>query len=349
VIVRQKSRWLVLLAIAVAAVVMVAAGCGDDDDSAASSDTSGAASGSGGTLTIVGYSVAREVYADVIPAFKATPEGAGAEFKESYAASGEQSRAVAAGLDADYVAFSLEPDMTRLVDAGLVDADWNSGPQKGFVSNSVVVFITRKGNPKGIKTWDDLTQDGVEVITPNPFTSGAAQWNIMAGYGAQIEQGKTEQQGLAYLDSLFKNVPVQPASGREALEVFEAGKGDVLLSYENEAIAAQRSGIDIDYVIPDQTILIQNPVAVVNTSKNLETAKAFETFALGPDGQKIFASKGYRSVLPDLVDKKTYPTPKQLFKIDKFGGWSKVNAEFFDPDKGSVAGIERDLGVSTAG
>jgi sulfate transport system substrate-binding protein len=347
VIVRQKSRWLVLLAIAVAAVVMIAAGCGDDDDSAASSDTSGAASGSGGTLTIVGYSVAREVYADVIPAFTATPEGAGVDFKESYAASGEQSRAVAAGLDADYVAFSLEPDMTRLEDAGLVDADWNSGPQKGFVSNSVVVFITRKGNPKGIKSWDDLTKDGVEVITPNPFTSGAAQWNIMAGYGAQIEQGKTEQEGLDYIDALFKNVPVQPASGREALEVFEAGKGDVLLSYENEAIAAQRSGIDIDYVVPDQTILIQNPVAVVNTSKSLETAKAFETFALGPEGQKIFGDNGYRPTDPDVAAQFDYPKPPQLFTIDDLGGWPEVKTKFFDPDNGAVTKIFEGQGIAT--
>jgi len=346
VIVRQKSRWLVLLAIAVAAMVAVAAGCGDDDDSAASSNTSGSG-GAGGTITIVGYSVAREVYADVIPAFKATPEGAGVDFKESYAASGEQSRQVAAGLDADYVAFSLEPDMTRLVDAGLVDADWNAGPQKGFVSNSVVVFITRKGNPEGIKTWDDLTKDGIEVITPNPFTSGAAQWNIMAGYGAQLEQGKTEQQGLEYIDALFKNVPVQPASGREALEVFEAGKGDVLLSYENEALAAQRSGIDVDYVIPDQTILIQNPVAVVNTSKSPEAAKAFETFALGPDGQKIFGDNGYRPTDPDVAAQFDYPEPPQLFTIDDLGGWADVKTKFFDPENGSVTKIFEGQGIAT--
>jgi sulfate/thiosulfate transport system substrate-binding protein len=346
VIVRQKSRWLVLLAIAAAAMVAVAAGCGGDDDSSGSSGTSGSGGG-GGTITIVGYSVAREVYADVIPAFKATPEGDGVDFKESYAASGEQSRQVAAGLDADYVAFSLEPDMTRLVDAGLVDSDWNSGPQKGFVSNSVVVFITRKGNPEGITTWDDLTKDGVEVITPNPFTSGAAQWNIMAGYGAQIEQGKTEQQGLEYIDALFKNVPVQPASGREALEVFEAGKGDVLLSYENEALAAQRSGIDIDYVVPDQTILIQNPVAVVNTSKSPEAAKAFETFALGPDGQKIFGDNGYRPTDPGVAAQFDYPEPPQLFTIDDLGGWAEVKTKFFDPENGAVTKIFEGQGIAT--
>lgn len=343
-IVRQKSRWLVLLAIAVAALVAIAAGCGGDDGSASGTSSSG---GGGGTVTIVGYSVAREVYADVISAFEQTPEGAGVDFKESYAASGEQSRAVAAGLDADYVAFSLEPDMTRLVDAGLVDKDWNSGPQKGFVSDSVVVLITRKGNPKGITGWDDLIKDGVEVITPNPFTSGAAQWNIMAAYGAQIEQGKTEQQGLDYLDALFRNVPVQPSSGREALEVFEAGKGDVLLSYENEAIAAQRAGQDIDYVIPDQTILIQNPVATVNTSENPATAKAFEAFALSPAGQRIFGENGYRPTDPTVAKQFDYPAPKGLFTIDDLGGWPEVKSKFFDPDNGAVTKIFQGQGIAT--
>jgi sulfate transport system substrate-binding protein len=332
--------------VAVAAIAALAAGCGGDDgDGAAAAATSG--SEGGGTITIVGYSVAREVYADVIPAFTATPEGAGVSFKESYAASGEQSRAVAAGLDADYVAFSQEPDMTRLVDAGLVDEDWNAGPQKGFVSDSVVVFITRKGNPKGIATWDDLIGDGVEVITPNPFTSGAAQWNIMAGYGAQIERGKTEQQGLEYIDALFEHVPVQPASGREALEVFNAGKGDVLLSYENEAIAAQRSGIDIDYTIPDETILIENPVAVVNSSGNPAAAEAFATFALGPAGQKIFGENGYRPTDPDVAKQFDYPQPKGLFTIDDLGGWPEVRTTFFDPENGSVTKIFEGQGIAT--
>lgn len=343
-ILRHKFRKLIA-PIALAAVgVGIVAGCGSDSSSA-----SGTAAGSGGdsTLTIVGYSVAREVYADVIPGFTATPAGAGVSFKESYAASGEQSRAVAGGLSADYVAFSLEPDMTRLVDAGLVDADWNSGPQKGFVSDSVVVFITRKGNPEGITTWADLTKPGVEVITPNPFTSGAAQWNIMAAYGAQLQDGGTKQDGLDYIDALFKNVPVQPSSGREALEVFSAGKGDVLLSYENEAIAAQKAGEDIDYTVPDETILIENPVAVVNTSKNLEKAKAFRDFAFSADGQKIFGDNGYRPTLKSVAATFDYPTPAKLFTIDDLGGWSDVKKEFFDPDNGSVTKIFEGQGIAT--
>lgn len=343
-ILRHGFRKLIApLAVLVVGALAVA-GCGSDSSSGGSS--SGDAGGDT-TLTLVGYSVAREVYADVIPAFQATPEGAGVTFKESYAASGEQSRAVAAGLAADYVAFSLEPDVTRLVDAGLVDADWNAGPDKGFVSDSVVVLITRKGNPKNITGWADLTKPGVEVITPNPFTSGAAQWNILAAYGAQLQLGGTKQDGLEYIADLFKNVPVQPSSGREALEVFSSGKGDVLLSYENEAIAARQAGEDIDYVVPDQTILIQNPVAVVNTSANPEKAKAFLDFVHSAPAQKIFGEHGYRPTLASAAAGFDFPTPAKLFTIDELGGWSAVKKEFFDPDTGSVTKIFQDQGIAT--
>ena len=209
-----------------------------------------------------------------------------------------------------------------------------STPTDGFVTNSVVVLAVRKGNPKGIKTWDDIVKQGVEVITPNPFTSGGAKWNLMAAYGSQIEQGKSPEEATAVpARGARRTRAVQDKSAREALQTFAGGKGDVLISYENEAITAQKAGIDLDYVIPDQTILIQNPAAVTNESKNPDKAKAFLDWLVTPEAQKIYASKGYRSVLPDLVDKSTYPTPKKLFKIDEFGGWSKVNDEFFDPEK----------------
>ena len=217
------------------------------------------------------------------------------------------------------------------------------------MTNSVVVFAVRKGNPKGIKTWDDIVKDGVEVITPNPFTSGGAKWNLMAAYGSQTAQGKSPQEGLDFLHKVLANTAVQDKSAREALQTFAGGKGDVLLAYENEAITAQNAGIDLEYVVPDQTILIQNPAAVTKDSKAPDQAKAFLDWLVTPEAQKIYASKGYRSVLPDLVDASIYPAPEKLFKIDEFGGWSKVNDEFFDTEKGSVAEIERDLGVSTAG
>jgi sulfate/thiosulfate-binding protein len=321
----------------------VLTGCGGP---AAEGQTSG--DGSGGEISLVAYSTPKEAYGELIPAFNRTPAGKGVKFTQSYGASGDQARAVESGLPADVVALSLAPDVDKLVEPGIVAKDWAANDTDGFVTNSVVVFAVRKGNPKHIKTWDDLTKDGVEVITPNPFTSGGAKWNLMAAYGAQIQQGKSHEEALAYLKKLLQNTPVQDKSAREALATFSGGKGDVLISYENEAITAKNAEVDLDYVIPDETILIQNPAAVTEEAKSPEKARAFLDFLTTPEAQKIFASKGYRSILPDQVDKTTYPEPKKLFKIDEFGGWDKVNADFFDPDTGAVAKIEQDLGVSTA-
>src|SRR5215217_5458436 len=249
-------------------VAIAAVGCG------------GTASGGEGKLTLVAYSTPQEAYQEIIPAFQKTSAGKGVKFTQSYGASGEQERAVEGGLQADVVALSLAPDVNKLVDAGLVDKSWDKAPYDGFVTNSVVVFEVRKGNPKSIKTWDDVVRPGVDVLTPNPFTSGGAKWNIMAAYGAQLEQGKSPRQAVDYLGRLFENVSVLDKSAREAGQTFSSGKGDVLLAYENEAITAQQKGEDVDYVIPDQTILIENPIAVVNTSKNAATAKAFVDFAI---------------------------------------------------------------------
>jgi sulfate/thiosulfate transport system substrate-binding protein len=303
---------------------------------------------SGNKLSLVAYSTPQEAYQELIPAFKKTSAGKDVSFNQSYGASGDQERAVEAGLKADVVALSLAPDVNKLVKAGKVDANWDKDKYKGFVTNSVVVLATRKGNPKNIKTWDDLIKPGVEVITPNPFTSGGARWNVMAAYGAQLEQGKSKQQALDYLKKLFDNVPVQDKSARESLQTFVGGKGDVLLAYENEAINAQQKGQSLDYTIPDQTILIQNPAAVTSDSKQPTDAKAFLDFLHTQEAQKIYAGKGYRSVIPSLVDKSKYPTPAALFTIDKFGGWSTVNDQFFDPDKGYLASIEKSKGVPTA-
>jgi sulfate/thiosulfate transport system substrate-binding protein len=336
VILRHRLRALAAPLALIALVLSLAAGCGED-----------AASGSGGsTLTLVAYSTPREAYEEVIPAFRATPEGEGIDFEQSYGASGEQRRAVESGLPADVVAFSLEPDVTALVDKGLVDPGWNAGPTRGMVTESVVVFAVREGNPKGIRTWDDLVKPGVEVITPNPFTSGGAQWNVMAAYGAQIAQGKEPEQGLAYVDALFRNVPVQNKSAREALQTFSAGKGDVLIAYENEAITARQAGEGLEYVIPEQTLLIENPIAV--TTKNPAAARRFVDFALTPEAQRIFGEKGYRPVDDEVLAEFDYAVPPTLLTIDEdLGGWKKVRAEFFDPEDGAVAEIFRGQGIST--
>jgi sulfate/thiosulfate-binding protein len=333
----MKTRIAMLFAV-LAAVPLLAA-CGS---------SSSGSTGGGGNLNLVAYSTPKEAYAALIPAFNKTTAGKGVSFTQSFGPSGDQARAVEAGLPADVVALSLAPDVNKLVDAKKVAAGWDKGPDQGFVTNSVVVFAVRKGNPKNIKTWADLVKPGVQVIEPNPFASGGARWNVMAAYGAQLEQGKSDAQAQAYLNKLFHNVPVQDKSARDAMTTFTSGKGDVLLAYENEAIAAQQAGQDVDYVVPDQTILIQNPIAVTSTTKDPTEARAFITFLRSKAGQQIFQSKGYRPIDPALVDKSKFPTPSALFKIDKLGGWSAVNAKFFDPDNGVVAKIEKSLGVSTA-
>jgi sulfate transport system substrate-binding protein len=239
--------------------------------------------------------------------------------------------------------------MDRLVKDGLVDAGWTQTPSKGFVTTSVVAFVVRKGNPKGIKTWADLLKPGVKVLTPNPFTSGSAKWNLLAAYGANSNKGADGAAGLAYLRKLItEHVKVQDKSGREALQDFTSGTGDVLLSYENEAITALKKGQDVDYVIPDDTIRIENPIAVSKTAP--AAAKAFVDFALSKAGQEKFAEWGYRPTDASVLAANTakFPTPSGLFSIDDLGGWTKVNDEMFDPDKGSVAKIEEDAGVSTA-
>jgi sulfate transport system substrate-binding protein len=339
---RNRSLGALLSGLALIALVLVASGCGGSSDA-----SSGGGDGSGGKLTLVAYSTPEEAYKDLIPAFNKTPEGKGVGFSQSYAASGEQSRAVEGGLPADVVEFSLEPDMTRLVDADMVDKSWNQNQYKGMVTDSVVVLMVRKGNPKNIKGWDDLTTGKVDVLEPNPFTSGGAKWNIMAAYGAQLEAGKSPEEAQQYIADLFKNVSVLDKSARESLATFSSGKGDVLLGYENEAILAQQKGEDIDYIVPDQTILIENPIAATSEAKDPKLAQAFVNFLYTPEAQKIFVDKGYRPVVKDTPGADKFPTPSQLFEITKFGGWDKVNTEFFDPEKGIVAQIFQDQGKST--
>jgi sulfate/thiosulfate transport system substrate-binding protein len=328
----SRFRWATTAA-ALAMVISGAAGCGS------------AGAGAGKIqLSLVSYSTPQAAYEQIIKAYQKTPQGKNITFTKSFGASGDQSRAVEAGLKADIVAFSLEQDMTRLVKPGLVAQDWNAGKYQGMITDSVVVFGTRKGNPKNIKTWDDLIKPGLEVITPNPFTSGGARWNVMAAYGANSAKGTDRDAGVAYLRDLFKNVPVQDESARKSLQTFTSGKGDVILAYENEAIFAQQSKQPLDYIVPDSTILIENPVAVTANSEHPAEAKAFLEYLHTPEAQKIFVDNGYRPVVAGVPA--NFPTPPGLFTVADLGGWPKVNSEFFDPKAGVMAEIERTLGVS---
>jgi sulfate transport system substrate-binding protein len=300
-------------------------------------------------LNLVGYSTPKKAYDALTSAFAQTSAGKGVGFNQSFGASGSQSRAVDSGQPADVVAFSTTPDMTRLVKDKIVASDWDANPQKGFSSDSVVVFVVRKGNPKHISGWDDLIKPGVDVVTPNPSTSGSARWNILAGYGAELKEGKSPTQALAFIRTLLtKNVSAQPSSASQALATFTTGKGDVLLDYESDAIAAQKAGDAIQYIIPKQTLLIQTPIAV--TAKAPAQAKAFLNWQWSTAGQTIWAEQGYRPVDPSVAKKfaSKFPTPSQLFTIDSLGGWTKVKKTFFDPASGSITKIEQAAGVPTA-
>jgi sulfate/thiosulfate transport system substrate-binding protein len=350
-----RLRAVIALGLAVVAALVVAA-CGGSSD--ATTNTSGSSGGSGtqggsgskATLNLVGYSTPEKAYDVLNKAYAQTPGGKGIAFKTSFAASGAQSRAVAAGQPADVVAFSTSPDIDRLVDAGLVDSNWADGPTKGIVNDSTVVMIVRPGNPKHITGWDDLIKSGIKVVTPNPATSGSARWNIMAAYGAQLKEGKSPSQALAYVATLLeKNTVTQPDSGSDALQAFVSGQGDVLLDYESDAIAAKRAGDKIQIVYPSSSILIETPIAVIKKSSHLPQAQAYVKWLLSSAAQTLWAQQGYRPVLPNVAKATASKFPQlNLFTIASLGGWTKVTKDFFTAPDGSVIKIEEKAGVPTS-
>ncbi|HLL62679.1 MAG TPA: sulfate ABC transporter substrate-binding protein [Propionibacteriaceae bacterium] len=318
----------------------------------------GAATPSGGagstTLHLVGFAVPAEANKAIQAKWAETEDGQGVVWEQSYGASGDQSRAVANGLEADYVNFSLEGDITRLVDAGLVAEDWNAGPTKGIVSDSVVVLVVPEGNPKNIQGWADLTEPGVRIVTPNPASSGSARWNILAAYHQAVAAGGSEADAKEYLTDFFRNVVALPGSGRDATNAFLQGTADVLISYENEAILARQSGEKFDYVVPDDTLLIENPGAILKDAD--PKAAKYLQFVLSPAGQAEFAKKGFRPVIPGVEvgavegandPSNPFPTPPGLFTVgEDLGGWKAVNAKFFEEGTGIVPQIQKATGKS---
>ncbi|MBC7594616.1 MAG: sulfate ABC transporter substrate-binding protein [Kineosporiaceae bacterium] len=315
------------------------------------------AGASASSLSLVAFSAPKAGNADAEKAFVKTDAGKGITWKESYGASGDQSRAVVSGLKADYVHFSTTPDVTRLVDDGLVAKDWDQGTNKGIVTTSVVALVVRKGNPKDIHDWADLIKPGVGIVTPNPGSSGSARWNILGAYESVIANGGSEADAKEYLAKFFKNVKALPGSGRDATTAFQGGTGDVLISYENEAIFARQSGEDIDYVVPRENLLIENPAAVTTTANPV--ARKFLDFVLSPAGQEEYVKVGFRplasvkgvtigTVKGANDPANPFPTPSKLFTIDKnFGGWEAVNKTFFDEKTGIVTKILQETGKSS--
>ena len=337
-------------------VALVVAGCGGGGSSSSGSTSGGGSeessegSSGGAKLSVVGYSTPESVYAETLePAFEKTSQGSGVSFDNSFGASGDQSRAVAAGQEASIVHFSTGSDMERLVEEGeIVSKDWNKQPNNGIATTSVVVILVEKGNPLGIKSFKDLEEnEEAKVVTPNPFSSGSARWNIMAIYGSAIEEGASEAEALEAVKSVLEKTEAQPGSGRDAFNAFKEGQGNVLLTYENEAIKAEKEGEEVEYVIPPYTIEIETPIAVTTEAPE-PAAEDFLKFLWSNEGQELWAENGYRPVVKKLVNPKEFPEPeKGLFQIAKFGGWAKVKEQFFDEENGSVAKIEEELGYPT--
>lgn len=318
--------------------------CGGSAGSAAS--TGGAAQADEVRLTLGGYTTPREAYGEIIPLFQAEwkeKTGQTVVFEESYLGSGAQSRAVVEGFEADIVALSLEADVTRIADAGLISHDWKAQPHSGMVSTSVVVLAVREGNPEDIQDWADLATPGLEILTPDPKTSGGAQWNVMAALGA-VERGFVEGYeasdagALEFLKALFSNVTVLDKSARDSITNYEKGVGDVAITYENEVLVGQAAGQTYEYVIPRSTILIENPVALVDSYVDKhgtrEVAEAFRDFLWTPEAQRIFAKHGLRSVDEAIAQESAaqYPPVEDLFTIEQFGGWANVTQPYFGDD-----------------
>jgi sulfate/thiosulfate transport system substrate-binding protein len=333
----NKAHKTALAAVVVALVLVAGAG----------------AASQGTNLSLVGYSTPKAVMGKIIQAWQKTPDGGGVSFSQSYGASTDQARAVANGLKADIVFLSTGDDVNLLVDAGLVDSSWNHQSYNGIAADTVVVFAVRNGNPKHIKGWNDLIKPGVQVVTPNPFSSGSAKWNILAAYGAQRRLGKTDKQATDYVQKLFSHVVSQDTSGRNATNTFLAGKGDVLITYESEAINSRLNGQDIQYVIPRQSMLIELPIAVLKNSSNKDTANKFIRFVKGDTAQDLLAQYGFRPVDQKIAKKyaSKYPARPGIFKVDDkiIGGWRNADKVWFDPNKGRMVKIEQAVGGPSSG
>ncbi|WP_373230128.1 sulfate ABC transporter substrate-binding protein [Cohnella sp.] len=319
---------------------LLLAGCTGNQPLEGASATNATTNAQGDVTLVLGaYSVAKDALADLLPAFKAdwkAKTGQNVSFQESYEASGTQARAIIGGFEADVTLLALEGDMEKLVKAELVHPNWNKDTYKGMVTRSIVVLGTREGNPLGIKGFEDLTRPGVKVLYPNPKTSGGAQWDINAIYGAGLKKSeedtgsKDPAAAKKFLADIHSNIESMDKSGRASMAAFEYGVGDVIVTYENELLARIAKGVQYEIVMPRSTILIENPAAVVNRNADRhgvrEAADAFVQYLYSEPAQRIFAQHGFRPVQDELTaelqDK--FPEPPGLFTIEYLGGWDEV-------------------------
>ncbi|MDH6061442.1 sulfate ABC transporter substrate-binding protein [Chrysosporum bergii ANA360D] len=319
--------WLFLVVVSLSSVISACSGYGG--------------SSSKKELTFVSYAVTRSAYKKIIPLFVEQwreKTGQTVTFGQSYGGSGSQTRAVIDGLEADIVALALSADTLQIQNAGLIKPGWEKKTPNGdgIVHRSVGVIITRQGNPKNIKTWNDLARDDVSVVTANPKTSGGARWNYMALWGNVTQTGGTEKQAQDFVTKVYSNARVLPRDAREATDAFFVQKqGDALINYENEVILAQQQGQNLPYLVPDINISIDSPIAVVDSYVDQrgtrEVAEAFVQFLFTPQAQREFAKAGFRPVIPEIAAEfaDTYPQISTLFTIQNFGGWNQVTPQFF--------------------
>jgi len=337
---KNTSRRLVGVAAALLPLSLLA--------TATSSPTSAAST----TVNVVGYSVVSPAFTALEKAFEATPAGAGVTFTNSFGASTTQAEDVVAGQPADVVDFSQVPDLDLLVNAGLVSSNWASyapsAAEKGIVTDSVVAIVTRRGNPLGITGWNSLTKKGVQIVTPDPISSGSARWNLLAAYESQIQQGKKPAAAKSFVNSLVANVVSEPSSGSKALTTFLSGTGNVLLAYEADAETAISSGDQVQVIEPQQNVLIQNPSALTSTGLNNPAAVAFYAYLYSTAGQTIWIHQHFRSTLPQFqsLQKQVFYTPKKLELVSQLGGWTAVNNKFFSTG-GIITNIEAAHGYTS--
>lgn len=331
----MRARTSLVLGMALALLFAGAQGCG-----------SSGKVGNTVVLILGAYTTPREAYGKaIIPLFRMywkEKTGQDVKFQESYTASGAQSRAIVGGFEADIAALSLEGDIDKIAEAGLITHDWKSTKYAGTVSTSIVVIAIRQGNPKDIHDWADLARPGLNVLTPDPKTSGGAQWNINAVYGAALRgfagvAGDDKAAAQNVLTSIFRNVSILDKGARESITNYEKGVGDVAITYENEVLVGKQAGQNYDYVIPRSTILIENPAALIdkNVDKHgvREVAEAFIDFLWSEEGQRGYARYGLRPVDPTIAEevKAQFPPVEDLWKIDYLGGWKKVTEEIYGP------------------
>ena len=356
---RSPSTRKLTLALRTAAAVGLLAGlgCSRGEPAGGSRPESGAESARQEKVTLIlgAYTTPREAYGKaILPAFQnywKEKTGQDVEFQESYQGSGAQARAIVGGFEADVAALSLEGDVDKIADAGLITHDWKAKPHGGMVSTSVVVLAVREGNPKAVRDWADLANPGLEVLTPDPKTSGGAMWNINAMYGAALRgfAGVAKGDSAAareLLTRVFRNVSIMDKGARESITNYERGVGDVAITYENEVLVGRQNGETYEYEIPRSTILIENPVAVVDAyvdeHGSREVAEAFVDFLWTPEAQRAFAEYGLRPVDPAVAKQvgARFPAVGDLWRIDFLGGWKRVSAEIYGPDGVFTAAID---------